>query len=291
MRRTTVETEVAKCPIKPDHDAQRRHGAAALGLNKWPNAGRGTAICGECLMQIGVHRDQSSAAVLGRSIAQLDYRADITGRIKHHVPGQFGNLTGPQASLGGKQDDHAIAEGMPGAGNKNQEVIDVAKGEYFCLLTWHGVSLSEYIICIAKWFQTLNGDYRNTSILSTDKESSISLSVCANANCQRLFFDLSLAGRSVYICGAAGHAVTINNGNIAPTGLPKRVTTLLSRTRPEDVRFIKLGRKSAWWPIASDTKTLRLGVRQFNFDCCIRGKWEKARQLFIATKKLARERI
>ena len=63
-------------------------------------------------------------------------------RIKHHVPRQVGDLTGPQASLGGKQNDHTVAKGMPGAGSKNQEVVDITSGEYFCLLTWHSESLS-----------------------------------------------------------------------------------------------------------------------------------------------------
>ena len=43
-------------------------------------------------------------------------------------------FTGAEASLGGEQDDHSIAEMVPGAGSKNQEVVDVANGEYFCLL-------------------------------------------------------------------------------------------------------------------------------------------------------------
>ena len=44
------------------------------------------------------------------------------------------DLTGTQASLGGKQDDYAIADAMPGAGSKNKEVVDVVKREYLCLL-------------------------------------------------------------------------------------------------------------------------------------------------------------
>ena len=70
-------------------------------------------------------------------IAQLDHRTDVAGRIEHHVPGQLGDLTGPQASLGGKQHDHSVTERVPGAAGKNQEVVDVANGKYFCLLAWH----------------------------------------------------------------------------------------------------------------------------------------------------------
>jgi len=43
-------------------------------------------------------------------------------------------FTGAEASLGGEQDDHSITERVPGAGSKNQEVVDVANGEYFRLL-------------------------------------------------------------------------------------------------------------------------------------------------------------
>ena len=75
-------------------------------------------------------------------IAQLDHRTDVAGRIEDHVPGQLGDLTGPQASLGGQQDDHPVAEGMPGAAGKNKEVVDVVNREYFCLLACHIKSLS-----------------------------------------------------------------------------------------------------------------------------------------------------
>ena len=73
-------------------------------------------------------------------IAQLDHRTDVAGRIEDHVPGQVGDLTGPQASLGGQQDDHTVTERMPGAAGKNQEVVDVANGEYFCLFASHSKS-------------------------------------------------------------------------------------------------------------------------------------------------------
>ena len=94
----------------------------------------GTAIGGDGLAKVGVCRDQPAAAVLGGDVAQLDHRTDAAGRIEDHVPGQVGDLTGPQASLGGQQHDHAVTEGVPGAAGKNQEVVDVTTGEYFCLL-------------------------------------------------------------------------------------------------------------------------------------------------------------
>ena len=85
------------------------------------------------MAKIGVHRDQPAAAVLGRSIAQLDH----AGWINHHVPGQLGDLNRAEARLGGQQDDDTVAEGMPGAAGKDKEVVDVAKREYFCLLASH----------------------------------------------------------------------------------------------------------------------------------------------------------
>jgi hypothetical protein len=51
---------------------------------------------------------------------------------------------------------------------------------------------------------------------------------------------------------------------------------------PAAVRFIKLGRKSVWWPLARGTNTLRLGFRQFDFALCEAGKWEKAKEKFAA---------
>jgi hypothetical protein len=70
--------------------------------------------------------------------------------------------------------------------------------------------------------------------------------------------------------------------------LPKRVAGLLKRAKPEAVRFIKLGRKSAWWPISRDTNTIRLGFRQFDFKSCISGNWEQAKTLFIKTTSRSR---
>ena len=109
----------------------------ALGSNDRSVASRATTIGSEGLAKIGVYRDQSAAAVLGRNVAQLDHRTNVAGWIEHHVPGQVGDLTGAQASLGGQQDDHTVTKGMSGAAGKNKEVVDVAKGEYFCLLARH----------------------------------------------------------------------------------------------------------------------------------------------------------
>ena len=54
----------------------------------------------------------------------------------------WANLNGPQASLGGQQDDHPVTEVMAGTASKNDEVVDVAKREYFCLFAWHTALLN-----------------------------------------------------------------------------------------------------------------------------------------------------
>ena len=84
-----------------------------------PMPSRKTSTGGESLTKIGMDRNQSATAVLGRMIAQLDHRTDTARRIEHHVPGQLRDLTGAQARLGGEQDDQPIAEGVPGAAGKH----------------------------------------------------------------------------------------------------------------------------------------------------------------------------
>jgi hypothetical protein len=96
---TSRETDVAKRAVEPDHDAQRRHRATALGADDGSDAGWKVAIGDKGLPKIGVHWDQSAAAVLGGGIAQLDHRTDGAGRTDHHVPGQVGDLTGRNPAL------------------------------------------------------------------------------------------------------------------------------------------------------------------------------------------------
>ena len=107
-----------------------------------PPRSRETAIGSEDLPKIGVHWDQSAAAVLGGNVVQFNHPPDVASWIDHHVPGQVGDLTGPQASLAGQQDDHSVTERMSGAIGKHQEVIDVAKRKNFCLLAWHTALLN-----------------------------------------------------------------------------------------------------------------------------------------------------
>jgi hypothetical protein len=66
-------------------------------------------------------------------------------------------------------------------------------------------------------------------------------------------------------------------------GIHPRVQALLDRATPDGVRFIKLGEKSMWWPLARDSNTLRIGFRQISFDLCKAGEWEKARTQFAET--------
>ena len=66
-------------------------------------------------------------------------------------------------------------------------------------------------------------------------------------------------------------------------GIPERVLQLLALATPDYVRFIKLGRKSMWWPLAKQSGTLRLGFRSFDFRLCREGKWREAQEAFAAT--------
>jgi len=72
-----------------------------------------------------------TAAFCGKALEDALARHGKPEVLKTDKGSQF---TGAEASLGGEQDDHSIAEMVPGAGSKNQEVVDVANGEYFCLL-------------------------------------------------------------------------------------------------------------------------------------------------------------
>jgi hypothetical protein len=71
--------------------------------------------------------------------------------------------------------------------------------------------------------------------------------------------------------------------------IPDRVRRLLDGIAASNVRFIKLGRKSIWWPLARDTNTLRLGFRQFDFALCRAGKWKEAEAAFAAMGLRARQ--
>jgi hypothetical protein len=65
--------------------------------------------------------------------------------------------------------------------------------------------------------------------------------------------------------------------------ISSRARALLDTATPDDVRFIKLGRKSAWWPLARDTNTLRLGFRKLDFTLCASGRWDEAKERYAAT--------
>jgi hypothetical protein len=67
-----------------------------------------------------------------------------------------------------------------------------------------------------------------------------------------------------------------------------QVRKLLFDANPEGVRFIKLGRKSAWWPIAKQTNTIRLGFKTFDFRLCAAGEWDKARREYLKTSSRRR---
>ena len=135
-----LKANVPEGAIEPDYDTQWRHRPAALGLNERSAAGRETAISSERLPKIGVQRGSIGRSRSWPRVPELDHGSDVAGWIEHHVPGQVGDFTGAQASLGGQQDDHTVTKGMPGAVGKDKEVADVANREYFCLFASHSKS-------------------------------------------------------------------------------------------------------------------------------------------------------
>jgi hypothetical protein len=64
----------------------------------------------------------------------------------HHVPRQFGDFAGTQASLDGQENDHTIAYRISGRGGVGEELGQLAVVENFrllaCHLTLDGVSLN-----------------------------------------------------------------------------------------------------------------------------------------------------
>ena len=69
-------------------------------------------------------------------IPQLDAGGKVAIPAEHHVPGEAGDLARPQAGLYGQQDDHAIARRVAGAAGKDQQIIEIGRGQQFCLFTW-----------------------------------------------------------------------------------------------------------------------------------------------------------
>jgi hypothetical protein len=70
--------------------------------------------------------------------------------------------------------------------------------------------------------------------------------------------------------------------------IPARVRDLLQLAQPNNVRFIKLGRQSAWWRDAIEGNTLFLGFHNFDSALCAAGKWSEARQKFEASGQRSR---
>jgi len=66
--------------------------------------------------------------------------------------------------------------------------------------------------------------------------------------------------------------------------IPTKIRKLLASVKPANIRFIKLGAKSAWWRESKRTSTLRFGYREVDFDLCQAGDWLAARKNFEGNK-------
>ena len=86
MRRAAVETESLIGAFEPDHDAEWFHWTAALRANDRPRARRRLPQSGKSLLQLGVERDQSSAAHLCRMIAKFEHDTDFATSAENHLP-------------------------------------------------------------------------------------------------------------------------------------------------------------------------------------------------------------
>ena len=84
-----------------------------------------------------MNRDGPSAAHLGCVIVQFDGCADLSGRPQHHVPGQLGDLGGPEPSFHRQQNDRAITGGVTGVAGEEQQVFDVLVQQDLCLFARH----------------------------------------------------------------------------------------------------------------------------------------------------------
>ena len=71
-------------------------------------------------------RNGPAAAFLGCAVRKLDQAADLAVGVDHHVPGQVGDLSGPQPGLGREQDHHGVTERVAGAAGKDEQVTYIS---------------------------------------------------------------------------------------------------------------------------------------------------------------------
>jgi hypothetical protein len=116
------ETDSATGEGEPVDVADGRHRLATLGSDDRPGATCQQAPSGEGGLQRRVDRNAAAAVLLGDAVVELDGLADLAGRIEHHVPGQIGNLAGPQPGFGRQQHDQLVTDGVAGSGGKEKEV-------------------------------------------------------------------------------------------------------------------------------------------------------------------------
>src|ERR1019366_2390657 len=135
MRRAAFQADLVERSVEPNHDAQRRHLATALGANDVCRVSRrlGPRSLGprslaprrlaprrERLAQVGMKGDQPPTALLGGTVAQLNDAADLALGIEHHVPRQRGNLASAHAGFRRQQHDHTVAERISGPAGKEK---------------------------------------------------------------------------------------------------------------------------------------------------------------------------
>ena len=81
--------------------------------------------------------DQPTASLLGCAITQLDHAADFASGIEDHVPGQLGDLAGPQSGFDRQQHDQLVPDGVAGVAGKDEEAIQLMIRKCLRLLARH----------------------------------------------------------------------------------------------------------------------------------------------------------
>ena len=79
----------------------------------------------------------AAAFLLGGPVAQFDHGRKLAARVEHHVPGEFGDFAGTQASLDRQENDDTIAERISGRAGVGEELGQLVVVENFRLLACH----------------------------------------------------------------------------------------------------------------------------------------------------------
>jgi hypothetical protein len=84
-----------------------------------------------------VKGDRAAAFLLGGPVTQFDRCRQLAARVEHHIPSEFGDFAGTQASFHRQKNNDAIANGVSGCAGVGEELAQLLIIENFCLLACH----------------------------------------------------------------------------------------------------------------------------------------------------------